>query len=101
MKLTGQRCQCPDCREYFNSVAAFDRHRDGSHKKQTRHCVDPAKLGMSRNAAGFWITAPKPVRPAYITGPVAFTSPQGRTISPGQGSGQGRGETGGKVGVLG
>lgn len=38
MKLTNRRCQCAGCSEYFNSVGAFDKHRTGSQKKDTRHC---------------------------------------------------------------
>lgn len=56
MKLTGRRCQCGDCGEYFNSVAAFDRHRVGVGR--ARKCMPPASLGMVKNRVGYWITAP-------------------------------------------
>lgn len=62
MKLTGQRNQCPTCREYFNSNAAFDKHRTGNHGKD-RRCMTIAEMsakGMSKNAAQFWITAANP-----------------------------------------
>lgn len=54
--LTGARCQCAACRQGFNSVSTFDRHRRG--KPGSRYCLTPAELraaGWSRNAAGFWI----------------------------------------------
>ncbi len=65
MKLTGNRCQCAGppfagCGEYFNSTAAFDRHRAGSYSPMQRRCLTPDEMraaGMSRNEAGFWITA--------------------------------------------
>jgi len=66
MNLTGNRCQCPACGEYFNSVAAFDKHRTGP--ASDRSCLDPESLGMSRNAAGFWITAAMATKPAYLAG---------------------------------
>jgi hypothetical protein len=61
MKLTGQRCQCTGCGEYFNRVSTFDKHRVGEHGVN-RHCLTEAQMtdkGWSRNAAGFWITAPR------------------------------------------
>ncbi len=39
MKLTGRRCQCAACGEYFNTVFAFDKHRTGSHAKDQRRCL--------------------------------------------------------------
>lgn len=53
-KVTGSRCLCRDCNEYFNSVAAFDKHRRGP--MDSRRC-DTA--GMVKNNAGYWITAPR------------------------------------------
>lgn len=55
--LTGDRCQCAACLEYFNSTRAFDRHRRGVYPD--RRCRTPDEMtaaGMSVNAAGFWIT---------------------------------------------
>lgn len=59
MKLTGNRCQCPACGEYFNRVSTFDKHRvgpyDGKRKCLTR--AEMADKGWSVNAAGFWVTS--------------------------------------------
>lgn len=63
MNLTGDRCQCPTCKEYFNSTLAFDKHRTGSHKNNTRRCMDIEEmegLGMSKNKNGFWVTKKRP-----------------------------------------
>ena len=62
MKLTGDRCRCAGppyngCGEYFNSTYSFDLHRTGD--PDSRRCLTVAEMearGMSRNAAGFWIT---------------------------------------------
>jgi len=61
LKLTGNRCQCPTCGEYFNGVQPFDKHRTGDYAKpgqsNARRCLTVAKLetaGFIRNAAGFW-----------------------------------------------
>lgn len=57
-RLTGNRCQCPACDGYFNSVKAFDRHRVGAYPN-SRRCLSPPEMtrrGMTANRAGFWIT---------------------------------------------
>lgn len=57
-KLTGNRCQCPTCGEYFNGVQPFDKHRIGQYGID-RRCLTVAELdaaGFIRNAAGFWCT---------------------------------------------
>lgn len=51
MKITGSRCKCGACGEYFNSVGAFDKHRRG--KPTERYC-DTSKL--VKNNAGYWVT---------------------------------------------
>ena len=52
MKLTNRRCQCAGCSEYFNSVGAFDKHRTGRHRTNTRRCMTIEEM----EAAGmFWI----------------------------------------------
>lgn len=66
MKLTGSRCRCRACGEYFNSTKAFDRHRkdrqvlgDSGLGEMVRVCRTPAELvfrGWSKNAGGFWVT---------------------------------------------
>lgn len=58
-KLSGNRCQCTGCNEYFNSDFAFERHRVGSHKGNRRRCLSLTEMvvkGFSRNAKGFLIT---------------------------------------------
>jgi len=61
-RLTGSRCLCRGCGEYFNSVHAFDRHRVcGS--PTVRRCLtadEMAGAGMSVNSSGFWISKPRP-----------------------------------------
>ena len=58
-KLSGDRCQCSTCGEYFNSTHAFDRHRTGAYEPLERRCLTATEMearGMSRNVQGFWIT---------------------------------------------
>lgn len=60
MRLSGDRNQCQVCKGYFNSVAAFDKHRVGPHG-DGRRCLDEAEMlakGMARNGAGFWVGSP-------------------------------------------
>ncbi len=59
-RLTGNRCRCSACGEYFNSVSTFDRHRHGGWQGRgaDRRCLSPAELkarGWTLNAHGFWI----------------------------------------------
>jgi hypothetical protein len=61
MKLSGNRCRCHHCGEYFNSLRGFDRHRTGTFKERGVHrrCLSVAELvarGWSKNEDGFWIT---------------------------------------------
>lgn len=54
-KLTGNRCQCPTCGEYFTSTRAFDRHRVGQFGP-ARRCLTVAEMDaavFARNARGF------------------------------------------------
>jgi len=67
VKLSGDRNQCQECKEYFNSTAAFDKHRTGSFGVD-RRCKTPEEMynaGMAHNQHGFWITA---VNPMYAGG---------------------------------
>lgn len=60
--LTGKRCQCAACGEYFNGVQPFERHRAGRFAKPgawqgNRRCLTVPEMvarGFIRNAAGFW-----------------------------------------------
>lgn len=59
MRLTGDRCRCATCLEYFNSSAAFDKHRIGRFDPPERRCrsvEEMAAAGMVRNARGYWVT---------------------------------------------
>jgi len=48
-KWTGMnRAHCTGCHQTFNSVWAFDKHRDKF------KCVDPESLGMEMNEKGIW-----------------------------------------------
>lgn len=63
MKLTGDKNQCPSCKLYFNSTAAFDRHRSGTFTPNTRRCLTVTEMlekGMAQNARGWWISAVNP-----------------------------------------
>lgn len=60
--LSGNRCQCPACGDWFNSTSTFDRHRVGTFESagvaNTRRCLVEVELtarGWSLNAGGFWI----------------------------------------------
>jgi len=56
-KLTGCRCQCCACGDYFGSDSVFDRHRVGQHGVG-RRCLSAAEmsaLGWTRSRRGFWI----------------------------------------------
>lgn len=44
MKLTGRRCQCAACGKYFNTVSAFDKHRAGSHRLDSRRCLETDEM---------------------------------------------------------
>ena len=76
-KLSGCRCQCAACGEYFGSERAFDRHRVGDyaapgHWQGTRGCLSLSAMladGWVRNGQGFLLT-PDPRRAgAGIQGP--------------------------------
>jgi hypothetical protein len=59
-RLTGSRCLCRGCGEYFNSVHAFDSHRVWD-SPTVQRCLNQEELvrkGMSINSSGFWITEP-------------------------------------------
>ena len=60
-RLTGSRCLCRGCNEYFNSVYAFDRHRIWA-SPTVHRCLTREEMvgkGMSINSSGFWITEPR------------------------------------------
>lgn len=71
LTLSGDRNQCCGCHEYFNSTFAFDKHRTGEFGKD-RRCLTSDEMrakGMSKNAAGFWISAAMPAERAMTNTP--------------------------------
>ena len=80
-QLKGDRCQCPSCREYFNSTYAFDRHRVGQFEVD-RRCLATAEMvakGMAKNAVGYWVARKMPLRRSGKRLRPAFgLPPQGR-----------------------
>lgn len=53
-----RRCLCAACNEGFNGLSAFERHRVGSHKLDTRRCMSVGEMyeaGMRENSDGYWI----------------------------------------------
>ena len=60
MRLTGDRNHCQGCKKYFNSTAAFDKHRTGQHGVDRRCLTEPEMLtkGMAKNAGGYWVGSP-------------------------------------------
>lgn len=71
MKLVGDRNQCTACGRYFNSTAAFDKHRVGDFSPHEKHpspygmrrCMTEDEMtgkGMAVSSRGFWVTARNP-----------------------------------------
>ncbi len=54
--LSGARCKCTACGEYFNSDYAFSKHRVGRHSPMERRCLSPDEmLGKGMCLVGrFW-----------------------------------------------
>jgi hypothetical protein len=48
----GNGAHCSACHQSFGAVSTFDKHRQGG--VDNRHCVDPATIGMHRDAYGYW-----------------------------------------------
>lgn len=60
--LVGQHNQCAACLEYFNSNAAFDKHRIGEFGVD-RRCSTVGEMtarGKSLNTGGWWVTEKMP-----------------------------------------
>lgn len=60
MKLGSSRNQCGACSEYFNSNAAFVKHRTGKYGID-RRCLNVDEMlakKMQKNAARFWTNEP-------------------------------------------
>lgn len=74
-KLTGCRCQCVACGQYFGNVRGFDRHQVGEHHAR-RRCLgvdEMIRSGWARDGRGFLLT-PDPRR--------AGVDPQGDNATP-------------------
>jgi len=68
-KLSGQRCQCATCGEYFNSTYAFDLHRAGDYGVN-RRCLTVEGMqsrGMALNATGWWVSQLSDYRPDAVS----------------------------------
>ena len=37
---------CSACHQTFTTVTAFNKHRTGSYSQDTRHCLEPASVGL-------------------------------------------------------
>lgn len=82
--LTGNRCQCTACGDWFNSTSSFDRHRVGAFEAtmqaNTRRCLSAGELtarGWVRNAAGFWIQRQREAATIRVEGPRATLPARG------------------------
>jgi hypothetical protein len=67
-RLTGARCRCSACGDFFNSVSTFDRHRVGGWSDYGKHrrCLTEDQMvmrGWQRNSKGFWIQRQRLDRP--------------------------------------
>lgn len=70
LKTGTATCQCTVCDEYFNSDAAFQKHRvfadataDKAKDWAHRRCLTAAEMaaiGMAKNARDLWVTEPMP-----------------------------------------
>jgi hypothetical protein len=59
-KLSGKRCLCTACGEYFSRERIFSRHRVGEYN-QERRCLTRGEMtarGWRRNCDGLWIMEP-------------------------------------------
>lgn len=50
--LSGNKCQCSVCKEYFLNLKSFDLHRKGVYGVN-RYCVPPGQLEME-DKDGYW-----------------------------------------------
>ena len=46
-------CAADGCHQTFTGLEAFDKHRTGSHAAGTRHCEDPAAIGLIDAGRGY------------------------------------------------
>ena len=57
--LSGDRNQCPTCGKFFNSTAAFEKHRVGTYEegRRCRTTEEMLSIGMAPNSTDWWVTA--------------------------------------------
>lgn len=58
LRLSGSRCQCTVCDDYFGSERGFMRHRVGEMGTPQRRCLTPEELvhlQWVRDVRGFWL----------------------------------------------
>jgi hypothetical protein len=62
--LTGSRCNCAECGEFFSSERLFSQHRAGAYAKgeepNTRRCMSAEEMagkGWRINSRGLWTEA--------------------------------------------
>lgn len=68
LKLTGNRCQCAACGEYFTSERSFDKHRTGRFGID-RGCMTGSEMdaaGFARNPRGFRCEPGTRAKPAHF-----------------------------------
>jgi len=68
-------CKCSKCGEYFNSTAAFDKHRTGDYgtvrKPGDRRCMSilgMQEIGMAKNSKDYWVTSLFPEKAEILQG---------------------------------
>ena len=49
--LSGNKCYCRSCNEFFTTVRNFDRHLIGRGRPT---CAAPADVGLVRDKYGYW-----------------------------------------------
>jgi len=52
-------CMCSVCKKMFNSTYAFDKHRIGTFRPNTRRCMTTGEMreaGMGENWRGRWVS---------------------------------------------
>ena len=67
MNLTGNKCECTACGQFFNRVSTFDKHRVGT-LGASRRCLsvdEMAAKGWRLNDKGFWLTEARALPAAW------------------------------------
>lgn len=66
-KLTGNKCECTACGQFFNRVSTFDRHRVGQFGVD-RRCLTMDEMtakGWRLNDKRFWLTEARALPAAW------------------------------------